>query len=176
MSENNRPQFGVAPSELDRALDQLRRELDPLNTPAYVEHQLMASFQAQHAAKRAARTAQRANTQPGGKFIQWLAPVLAITASVGMASWMMLSPLSQIVVAPNRGTTLDIERGNPFIALQSLERIALEPEPRVISANVSRTALAVYGLPINPENADQAVRTEMLIAANGQPLAMRFLQ
>ncbi len=178
MSEIKRPQHGLAESELDGALDHLRRELEPINAPSHVEHQLMAAFHAHHAARRRALVAQRTNPKPAPRFIQWLAPVLAIAASVGMASWMMLIPLAQmqIAVEPSRATTLELEGGNPFIALQSLERIALEPSPRLISANVPRTALAVYGMPINPENADQSVRTEMLVAANGQPLAMRFLQ
>lgn len=96
-----------------------------------------------------------------------------------MASWMMLSPLPQAIDDVGTDTVAALayasDAANPFIALQSLERIAMEPTPRLIAANVPRTSLAAYGVPINPEIAGQSVRTEMLVAANGQPLAMRFV-
>ena len=63
----------------------------------------------------------------------------------------------------------------PFIALQSLEQIALEPQPRLIETAVPRMWLASYGVPVSPEVAGDSLRAEMLVSANGQPLAMRFL-
>jgi hypothetical protein len=38
---------------------------------------------------------------------------------------------------------------------------------------VPRTSLAALGLPLTPENAGDSVRAEMLVAADGQPLALR---
>ena len=114
-----------------------------------------------------------------GTLSRWFAPGVAVAASVGMASWMMLSQLSRVGVDDGMDVAAALAAGrdaaNPFIALQSLERIALEPTPRLIAANVPRASLAAYGVPINPEVAGQPVRAEMLVAANGQPLAMRFL-
>ena len=63
----------------------------------------------------------------------------------------------------------------PFIALQSLEQIALEPRPRLIEAAIPRMWLAAYGVAVSPELAGDSLRAEMLVSANGQPLAMRFL-
>ena len=179
-----KPQFlSQSDASLDRALDALRRESETLNTPFHIEAKLMAAFASSSASTHAIRSKKsHANSQRIGlvrMISQWFAPGVAIAASVGMASWMMLSPLSQ---AGNE-TGVDTvaaqayasEASNPFIALQSLERIALEPTPRLIAANVPRTSLAAYGVPINPETAGQSVRTEMLVAADGLPLAMRFL-
>ncbi len=183
MSDPN-PPF-VPPSEvsLDRALDALRRESETLNTPSHIEANLMMAFASSSISAHANRSKQaRADNQRiglGRLISQWFAPGVAIAASVGMASWMMLSPLSQAGNETGAEAIAALayanEASNPFIALQSLERIALEPMPRLIAASVPRTSLAAYGLPINPETAGQSVRTEMLVAADGLPLAMRFL-
>ena len=63
----------------------------------------------------------------------------------------------------------------PFIALQSLEQIALEPAPHLIETAVARMWLAAFRVAINPEAAGDSMRAEMLVSASGQPLAMRFL-
>ena len=183
MSNPSPPPVSPANRALDYALDALRRESATLNTPHHIEDQLIAAFIAATAsthpnAAKAFHTPLRRNGLT--RFLgQWFAPGAAIAASVAMASWMMLSPLSQVGSEAELDATFAVsytsDAANPFIALQSLERIALEPTPRLIAANVPRTSLAAYGVPINPEVAGQSIRTEMLVAANGQPLAMRFL-
>ena len=183
MSEIKTPMAVLPDLQVDRALDALRQETEKLHTPAYVENNLMAAFAAAHAVKAGLNTTKARHESSRDRFLrvisQWLAPCFAVAASVVMASWMMLSPLSQPVEdagAASKSAVADAgEAASPFIALQSLERIALEPSPRLIAANVPRSSLAAYGVPINPETAGQSVRTEMLVAANGQPLAMRFL-
>lgn len=183
MSDPNPPFLPPSDVSLDRALDALRRESETLNTPFHIEAKLIAAFASSSASAHAIRSKQsHANSRRIGlvrMICQWFAPGVAIAASVGMASWMMLSPLSQAGneagVDAVAALAYATEASNPFIALQSLERIALEPTPRLIAANVPRTTLAAYGVPINPETAGQSVRTEMLVAADGLPLAMRFL-
>lgn len=183
MNEIKSPTAAPSDLQIDRALDALRLETERLDTPMYVETSLMAAFVAAQAGKAGINTANMPHESGRDRFTrlvsQWFAPGFAVAASVVMASWMMLSPLSQAVddagVASMSAMADAGEAASPFIALQSLERIALEPSPRLITANVPRTSLAAYGVPINPETAGQSVRTEMLVAANGQPLAMRFL-
>ncbi len=183
MSESKTPIAILTVSPIDRALDTLRQEAEKLNTPAYVENILMAAFATAQTGKAGVTTAKAHLESSRDQFArmvsQWFAPGFAVAASVVMASWMMLSPLPQAVddvSVTSMSTLADAsEAANPFIAFQSLERIALEPSPRLISANVPRSSLAAYGVPIDPETAGQSVRTEMLVAANGQPLAMRFM-
>ena len=185
MTDPNPPRVSHATLALDHALEALRRESTLLNTPRHVEDKLMAAFASRTATASTlplqAKTFHRPPRAHGFTrfFSQWFAPGVAIAASVVMASWMMLSPLSQVGNEAELDATAAAvyasDTGNPFIALQSLERIALEPTPRLIAAYVPRTSLAAYGVPINPEMAGQSIRTEMLVAANGQPLAMRFL-
>ena len=183
MSDPNASFLPPSDASLDRALDALRHESETLNAPSHIEAKLMAAFASSSASAHGIRSKKlHANSQRIGlvrMISQWFAPGVAIAASVGMASWMMLSPLSQAGNEARADAVAALaiasEASNPFIALQSLERIALEPTPRLIAANVPRTSLAAYGVPINPETAGQSVRTEMLVAADGLPLAMRFL-
>jgi hypothetical protein len=44
----------------------------------------------------------------------------------------------------------------------------------MVETEVPRTALAPLGLSVTPENAGESVRAEMLVAADGEPLALRL--
>jgi hypothetical protein len=66
------------------------------------------------------------------------------------------------------------DEGGLFIALDSLERIEQEPAPRVLETEVPMSSLAALGVPLTPDNAGDAVKAEMLVAADGQPLALRL--
>ena len=63
----------------------------------------------------------------------------------------------------------------PFIALQSAERIEQEANPQMIEADVPRSALTSLGVPVSPENAGDSVRAELLVGADGSPLALRLV-
>ncbi|MES3023381.1 MAG: hypothetical protein V4857_17595 [Pseudomonadota bacterium] len=65
--------------------------------------------------------------------------------------------------------------GGAFIALAPLERIEREAAPQMVEADLSGAALASLGVPVTPETAGDTVRAEMLVSAEGQPLALRFL-
>ena len=183
MSEIKAPNAAMSDVQIDRALEALRLETERLDTPTHVEISLMAAFVAAQSGRVRVKAANVQRERGRERFTrlvsQWFAPGFAVAASVVMASWLMLSPLSQAVddvgLASMSALANTGDAASPFIALQSLERITLEPSPRLIAANVPRTSLAAYGVPINPETAGQSVRTEMLVAANGQLLAMRFL-
>ncbi len=183
MSEIWTPTTAQSEIQVDRALDALRLETERLDTPQYVGNNLMAAFAVAQADKATLNTSNALRESGRDRFTrvvsQWFAPGFAVAASVVMASWMMLSPHSQAVDDTGLASMSVLadasDTASPFFAFQSLERIALEPSPRLIAANVPRTSLAAYGVPINPETAGQSVRTEMLVAANGQLLAMRFL-
>jgi hypothetical protein len=44
----------------------------------------------------------------------------------------------------------------------------------MVETEVPRTTLASLGLPVTPENAGDSVKAEMLVAADGEPLALRL--
>lgn len=152
---------------LDERLDSLRAATESLAAPAHLETKLMSAFKAQHAARRRRDL-----------IAQWFAPGFALAASVGMSAWMVLAPMARPVLEPGLAVTSAGARllaDTPFIALESLEQIALEPQPRLIETVVPRMWLASYGVPVGPDVAGESMRAEMLVSANGQPLAMRFL-
>lgn len=161
---------------LDERLDSLRAATESLAAPAHLEAMLMSAFKVHHAKSHAAKRRSEFITQ-------WFAPGFALAASVGMSAWMVLAPMAQPMAQPildqpqfaSVGSDAGISASAPFIALQSLEQIAMEPQPRLIEADVPRMWLAAYGVSVNPESAGDAVRAEMLVSASGQPLAMRFL-
>ena len=150
--------------QLDRQLDQLREELEHQQTPARVEAALLQAF------------ARRQRKSWLSKVGLWLAPAAGLAASVGMAAWIILAPMTSAVIGTDPPNMVAIDDQAPFLALQSLERIAAEREPRLIETAVPRMMLASLGIPIDPEVAGDSMRAQMLVSADGQPLAMRLSQ
>jgi hypothetical protein len=144
--------------------DALRREMARLDAPRCVEKELMQAFAQQFPRKQ-----------------RWYAklatPMWSIVGSLVSAALVLLV----FVLAPQgphlrgEGRPLaGVGSGAAFIALESLERIEAEPAPRMVEARVPRTSLAGLGLPVTPENAGDSVKAEMLVAADGEPLALRL--
>ncbi len=156
-------------THLDRQLDVLREALQAHNTPAAVEKQLQQAFARRHG-----------HAAPGRRWLgragQWFAPAVGLAAATGMAAWVSLSPMSNAGMVVENPAVVVRDDGAPFIALQPMERITAEPEPRLIETAVPRSMLASLGLPVNPEVAGEAMHAQMLVSADGQPLAMRLTQ
>ncbi|MES2321992.1 MAG: hypothetical protein V4633_07010 [Pseudomonadota bacterium] len=142
------------------AFDALRGAMAGLDAPRGVEKELMAAFAARH---------------PQQRWYHALSP-----AQWGVGTTMAVAVLAFVLTvhAPVQDTRIAIpaaaDRGD-FIALDTLERIEQEPNPRMVETDVPRAALASLGLPVNPENAGDSVRAEMLIGSDGAPLALRLI-
>ncbi len=153
---------------LSDSLAKLRTASTTLAAPARVEAALMNAFTSAHKAREVKRRWR-------AFLAQWLVPGAALAASVGMSAWMVLAPMARPMIDQSVELAANAAYNDaPFIALRSLEQIALEPGPRVIETTVPRMWLASYGVAVNPETAGDTLRAEMLVSANGQPLAMRF--
>jgi hypothetical protein len=153
---------------LDQRFDDLQGAIELLVAPAHLELELVAAFKSQHAKAQAGKRRREL-------IAHWFAPGFALAASVGMSAWMVLAPMAQPVPEAIQPGDAQLYVSTPFFALQSLDQIALEPQPRVIETAVPRMWLASYGVPVSPETAGDSLRAEMLVSATGQPLAMRFL-
>lgn len=141
----------------------LRKEMAALDTPPGVRKELLAAFAIEH------RPPRRWYQKLGGA--RWgLGAGLASTAMLLLA-FVLHAPRPQHDARPliSRDDT-----GTAFIALDSFERIEQDPAPRMVEATVPRTALAELGVPVNPENAGDMVRAEMVVGADGHPLALRL--
>lgn len=150
----------------DPEFDALRAEMARLDAPRGVEKELLQAFARQFPRQRRwYQLPTRAWALAGGLAVACAAVMLAVAALHAPAG------------STPAGTTPVFTRaddGGLFIALDSIERIEQEPSPRMVATEVSRTSLAALGLPLTPENAGDSVRAEMLVAADGQPLALRL--
>jgi len=152
-------------SILASPLAALRGEMAKLDTHRCVEKELMQAFAKQFPPRR--RWYQRLDTP------QW-----GIAGSLASIALVVLVFAVTPRTAPGTGSTPIVQRSGDgagvFIALDSLDRIEQEPAPRMVQAQVPRTALSSLGVAITPENAGDSVKAEMLVGANGQPLALRL--
>ncbi len=151
------------PASCDDALALLRTDIASLDTPPEVELALMAAF-ARHHAKPSWRSRLAG-------LLAWrvLAPGGGVAAAL-LAALVMW----QQGVRPDAGAPYAMAANDTFIALQPVERIAQERAPRMVETDVPVIALAALGVAVTPQNADQTVRAEMLVGADGQPLALRL--
>lgn len=145
--------------------DALRAGMAALDTPRGVEKELMAAFARQHPKKR---------------WYQLPAARWGMAGGLGSAATLALVFLLSLRAPPQTGGAdsrplAGLDSGGAFIALESLERIESEPSPRVLEADLPRTTLAALGVPVTPENAGDSVRAEMLVSAEGEPLALRLV-
>ena len=147
---------------LDGPLGALRGAMDDVNAPRCVEKELMAAFAKQHARKpwrQRIPLSSFAFAGAGGLAMLAMAAVVVLKAPLPAANG------PQVVQRDARGF---------FIALDSLERIEGEANPRMIETEVPRMELASLGVSVTPENAGDSVLAEMLVSADGDPLALRL--
>lgn len=145
--------------------DALRSAMAGIGAPPGVQKELMAAFAKQFPQKR---------------WYQKLSlPQWGMAGGLGsMAMAVMVFLLAARAPLPagmaDGQPLIGLDNGAAFIALDSFERIEQEANPRMVQTDVPRTALAALGVPITPENAGDSVRAEMLVSAEGEPLALRL--
>lgn len=155
--------------DLDARLAALRGAMHGIDAPRCVEKELMQAFAARFPPKRPWYRAWTRRLS----LAEWgAAGVCAAVTAVVLAT--LLAPPRHGDELALRTPLLRLENGTAFIALDSFERIAQEPDPQLVEAEVPRTMLATLGLPVGPEQAGEPVRAEMLVAADGEPLALRL--
>lgn len=147
-----------------QAFEALRCAMAGLDAPRGVEKELMAAFSASFPQKRWYHALSPA---------QWgVAGGVGSTMVVAVMAFMLSlhAPLQD-----QRAAAMAAADQGDFIALDTLERIEQEPNPRMVETEVPRSALAALGMPLNPENAGDSVRAEMLVGSDGSPLALRLV-
>ena len=156
----------VREARLTDRLDELKTAMSAVKAPESLEAGLLEEFRARAARQRRA-----------GRPRLWWLPPLAMVATVAIVSWMVRHPAVQPATEPafEFYTEPAPQPASPFLALKPLERIALEPQARVVATEFPRELLAQWGLPVAPERAGEPVRAEMLYSAEGEPLALRIL-
>ncbi|MES2128323.1 MAG: hypothetical protein V4463_13730 [Pseudomonadota bacterium] len=146
--------------QLQAHFDALRAGVASMSSPPAVEQALLAAFARQHTP----RPWYRRLSLP-----QWG------MAGVGSGAVALLALL--LLVQPGTHGPVQLitrDDGGTFLALEPLDRIEQEPAPRMVETELPRSALTAIGLPVSPETAGESVRAEMLVAADGAPLAVRL--
>ncbi len=163
MDMNTREMDDGPDAQLAAAFTALRGELAGIDTPRCVEKELLQAFERQFAPRR---RWYHALSLP-----QWgtAGALCSLTAVV-----LLLAQAPHEAVRVGGQPLVSFDNGGAFVALDSLERIEAEPDAQLVEADVPRTALAPLGVPVSPDNAADTVRAEMLVAADGHPLAVRL--
>lgn len=151
---------------LDQQFSLLREDLQELNTPAVIEQTLLQAF-----ARQQAKDKKQARTR---RLRPWLAGLLTLSGSFGLVMLTVMFPASQHQLTPDSSAISNTELP-PFVALVPLERLNNET-PSMLEAEVPAAWLASLGMPVSPEIAGDMVQAQLLVAADGEPLAMRLLK
>lgn len=151
-------------AQLTAPFEALRGALAARHTPPGVEQELMAAFAQRYPKRRWYQSMSRARWGMAG----------GLGSAAAVAAALVLSLYAPPQVGGGAGQLAGFDSGAAFIALEPLERIRQEPDPRIVETEIARTALAALGVPVTPENAGDQVRAELLIGADGQPLALRL--
>lgn len=156
----------LLPPLRDPLFGPLRAELDGLDTPPGVRKELLAAFARQQASRKAARPWwRRWPALTGGG-----AALAAVLVCVMLAQWPALMHPMLPVPAGSGGD----DHFGAFIALDTLERIEQDPAPRMLATSVPRSSLVSLGVAVDPEDAGDMVQAQMLVGADGSPLALRL--
>nr|WP_315475470.1 hypothetical protein [uncultured Undibacterium sp.] len=155
----------------------LKHELASWKTPASVERSLLAAFD-QHFPKRPLY-------QRWQEFSWQLTTGLCASLVVLVLVFNQTSPLGLIAKQDaNQGAHLDNSAVDasydmyeeiPFLALNSGAEILKQDDMRIVRAQIPHSILATMGVTVNPEVANQSSNAEVLLGANDEFLAVRFL-
>jgi hypothetical protein len=143
--------------------DAARRTLAHAAPPDAVEQALLRAF-AQHHAPRPWYRRWRAEG-----FASWagIGAVGCALAIVGMSLLTDGAPSAHVV--PVLAVADD-----GFVALVPPERMAAAVDPQLKQADLPRAALVQMGIPIVANVPDELVHAELMVAATGEPLAIRL--
>jgi hypothetical protein len=178
MAPTLKPLPGELPREqaeaLNRHLDSLRQASAELAPAPELEARLQKAWK-KRAQPGVLGWMNPHRHQPGG-WGQMGIPVAALGLSLAFIGWLGIAPLIGLQQPPATPQASTSSTDSPFIALQPMERIAMERDATVVTTTFPRALLANYGMPVSPERAGEQVRADMLLSGSGQPLALRIIE
>ncbi|HEY5800671.1 MAG TPA: hypothetical protein VIT92_10650 [Burkholderiaceae bacterium] len=144
-----------------RAMRSLRAASGAIAAPPEIEASLLRAFSAAQAAARPPRRSWLA------RVTSWAAPAagVCVMAMVGLS--VLHVPQQQLLAQPGNET--------PFVVLASAERLADQSNLTLVETRVSSLELATWGMPVDPEAVAGTVRAQVLMAPDGEALALRLL-
>jgi hypothetical protein len=140
-----------------------RRVLAQAAPPDRVEQALLRAFARRHA--------------PRPWYRRWDLDALASWAGIGAAACALaIAGMSLLPAAPPSPRVVQVLAAADagFVPLVSAERMAAAPNPQLRQADLPRAALVQMGIPIVADAPHELVHAEMVVAATGEPLAIRL--
>jgi hypothetical protein len=140
-----------------------RRALAQAAPPDRVEQALLRAFAQRHA--------------PRPWYRRWNAEAIASWAGIGaLGCALAIAGMSLLpAAAPSPRVVRVLAAADVgFVSLVPPERMAAAPNPQLKQADLPRAALVQMGIPIVADAPHELVHAEMLVAATGEPLAIRL--
>jgi hypothetical protein len=160
----------MSDNRMNEWLGAVREDVSQHRPDPLVETQLLARVR-ERGALRAVRAATR--PAPEARSPWWVRLALVVPAGCAAALVVLLGTRSAMPVDESIPAMRAV--ATPFIALVAPDTIAAERAPVVVASQVARSALADYGLPVDPSRADEPVGAEFLMSRAGVVLAVRFI-
>jgi len=175
--------------EIERVLrphkDALKTELESWQTPLAVEQNLLDAFEQQFPKRPWYRRWPVLNWELGGGLC---ASLLVLVLLLNQTSLWQLIPGQELASSGSAASSsatsdaqtnvdgaYDMYEDIPFMALYSGEEILQQDQMRIVQAQIPNAVLASMGVTVNPEVANQSAKAEVLVGANDEFLAVRFL-
>ena len=143
--------------------DAARRTLAHAAPPDAVEQALLRAFAKQHA--------------PRPWYRRWSADALASWAGIGALGCALAivgMGLFTDGAASPRVVHVPASADDGFVSLVPPERMAAAVDPQLKQADLPRAALVQMGIPIVANVPNELVHAELMVAATGEPLAIRL--
>ena len=128
--------------------------------PDSVEAALLGAFARHHA--------------PRPWYRRWSFDALAQWAGTGALACMVAIVVAAVAPGGTAQPALAAAAQDGFLSLVPAERLDAAIHPRLQRADVPRRLLVQMGIPIAADAPDELVHAEMLVAATGEPLAIRL--
>lgn len=140
-----------------------RRTLAQAAPPNRVEQELLRAFTRRHA--------------PRPWYRRWDLDALASCAGIGALGCALA--IAGMSLLPAESQSARIVRvvaaaDDGFLSLVPPERMAAAVNPQLKQADLPRAALVRLGIPIVADAPDELVHAELMVAATGEPLAIRL--
>jgi hypothetical protein len=144
--------------------DAARDALAQMAPPDRVEQALLDAFARKHAPLPWYR---RWNFEAAASW----AGIAALGCAIAIGSAGLLTDLTPQLARVQRVADVGADG---FLPLVPPERIAAAINPQLKEADLSREALVQMGIPIVADAPNELVHTELMVAASGEPLAIRL--
>jgi hypothetical protein len=164
--------FDEIERELKAAKDALKRELEVMHAPSEIEAKLMAAFEQHFPKKKWYQRLMPSQWQLAGGV---LASVFAAMIVFHQLDVKQFGGSAQPGAYTSQQAGSNAYEDIPFVAINSGETILQQDSMRIVQAQVPQTVLASMGVSVDPQTAGEYANAEMLVGANDEPLAVRFL-